>query len=396
MIVVRTLVNSCNICKGVIYVSTMKKAFADNLKASRIKSGLSQVKLAEILSYSGKAISKWESGTALPPAEMLPTLAQALDTDLNSLFSFHEKPSFFLGIDGGGTKTGFMLTDINGNVLKTLILAGSNPSVIGAEGTAEIIKSGIKELCKDIPLGKISIYAGIAGCGTPKFRDEVMKQFENYRFSSFCISGDAENIISAALGKNDGVIAILGTGSIIYSCIGEKRHRIGGYGHIIGDVCSGTEFGRSCISAVLDDLDTSGPHTIMTEMLKERSKCDINDLLHEVYNNGKDFTASFAGIVFEAAEKGDTVAEEVIHKNAKKIAEKLVAALNFFPPYKSSVPIYLAGGIAGHFPYLVDTINQYITDERLSKINTLSCEPVEGAVLLAGAPCVIKSEKGEN
>ena len=56
-----------------------KQLFAKNLKTARVKAGLSQVKLAEMLSYTGKAISKWESGYALPPAEILPKLAKILD-----------------------------------------------------------------------------------------------------------------------------------------------------------------------------------------------------------------------------------------------------------------------------------------------------------------------------
>ncbi len=373
-------------------MSSSREAFAYNLKKARLKMGLSQVALANLISYTGKAISKWESGIALPPADILPALAGALDTDLNSLFDFREKPSFFLGIDGGGTKTRFMLTDERGKVLNTLTLSASNPTSIGVENTVEIFKNGIKQVLGEIPFGKVSVYSGVAGCGLKKNRDLVIKAFENFRFSKFKVSGDAENIISAALGKEDGIITILGTGSITYAVINGEHHRIGGYGHLIGDVFSGAELGRSVIEAALSDVDTSGEHTIMTEALRVRTGCDPFTLLPDVYNHGKDFMASFAGIVFEAAAKGDKVALDIINKNAVKLAHQISSALKLFPQEKNSVPVYFAGGITHFYEQFFGILKQNIDNLNLGKLAVLECEPVIGAVLLAGAPCVIKGE----
>ncbi len=80
-----------------------KEIFARNLKKRRLESGLTQAKLAELISYTGKAVSKWGSGCALPPGEVFPSLARALETDLNTLFDFRESPCYFLGADGCGT-----------------------------------------------------------------------------------------------------------------------------------------------------------------------------------------------------------------------------------------------------------------------------------------------------
>ena len=88
-----------------------KLVFAENLRKYRKEAGLTQVQLAEILSYTGKSISKWELGLTLPPAEVLPDLAKVLGVDLNTLFDFKEDPILYLGIDGGGTKTQFVLCD---------------------------------------------------------------------------------------------------------------------------------------------------------------------------------------------------------------------------------------------------------------------------------------------
>ena len=363
-----------------------KQLFARNLKRRRTELHLSQAKLAEMLSYTGKAVSKWESGSALPPAEVLPKLARVMDTDLNSLFDFRESPSYFLGIDGGGTKTRFVLTDADGKTLNCLSLGACNPSSVGIDVTLAVLNDGIKELCKDIPYGKISVFAGIAGCGVSRNAQKVLEDLERFRFSRVRVDSDAESIVAAGLCGKDGIIAILGTGSIIYSSIGGKRHRIGGYGHFIGDIFSGSELGRACLEAVLYDLDGSGRHTSMTAKVTEQTGNDISAVLSKLYDKGKAYMASFAHFIFECAAEKDAVAEEILENNIIKLADKLSAALRMFPNAPKSVPIVLAGGITRQSDGFSEKLTSSITDTRLCSIQILSKEPVFGALMLAGAP----------
>ncbi len=52
-----------------------KSDFARQLRQARRDAGLTQRELGEALAYSAKAVSKWESGRALPPSEVLPVLS---------------------------------------------------------------------------------------------------------------------------------------------------------------------------------------------------------------------------------------------------------------------------------------------------------------------------------
>ena len=45
-----------------------------------------QESLAELLSVSPQAVSKWENGHALPETALLPLLAKTLETSIDSLF----------------------------------------------------------------------------------------------------------------------------------------------------------------------------------------------------------------------------------------------------------------------------------------------------------------------
>ncbi len=371
-----------------------KQLFAKNLKAARTRIGLSQVKLAEMLSYTGKAISKWESGTALPPTEVLPKLAKLLDTDLNSLFDFREAPSYFLGIDGGGTKTKFMLTDKDGNVLNELTLGACNPTSVGINTSVAVFCDGIKQLCQDIPHGKVSVFIGSAGCGIEANKSIILEQLKKLNLSKIEVGSDAENIVSAALGRDDGIIAILGTGSIIYSSFMGQRRRVGGYGHFIGDTFSGSELGRACLEAVFSDLDKSGAHTALTEMVTSVKGSDISKILADMYSVGKTYMAELAHFVFEAAKSGDAVANSILDRNIEKLAAQLSSALSQLPK-EHSYDIVLAGGITNFAEHFVSKIEQRIATGNLNSIKILDREPVVGAVLLAGAP-EVKLVKGDN
>ena len=58
----------------------------------RREAGLTQAELAERLSYTDKAVSKWERGESLPDVLTLIQLAQELGTDLNTLTGFCAEP----------------------------------------------------------------------------------------------------------------------------------------------------------------------------------------------------------------------------------------------------------------------------------------------------------------
>lgn len=59
--------------------------FQNNLKALRMKKGLSQGELAIRLNVVRQTVSKWEKGVSVPDAETLIKLADLLDSSVNDL-----------------------------------------------------------------------------------------------------------------------------------------------------------------------------------------------------------------------------------------------------------------------------------------------------------------------
>ena len=73
----------------------LKKIVAANLTALRTAKGMTQLELGEMISYSDKAISKWERGESIPDAFVLLKLSRIFGCTVDYLLTEHgeeEKP----------------------------------------------------------------------------------------------------------------------------------------------------------------------------------------------------------------------------------------------------------------------------------------------------------------
>jgi transcriptional regulator with XRE-family HTH domain len=70
----------------------LKSRVGANIARLRRERGLTQAELAERINYSDKAVSKWERAESLPDVLTLLSLAEQLDTDLNTLVGMSANP----------------------------------------------------------------------------------------------------------------------------------------------------------------------------------------------------------------------------------------------------------------------------------------------------------------
>lgn len=62
-----------------------------NIKRLRLLNNMRQKDLAEILSVSPQAISKWESGKNMPDISVLPQIADNFGVSMDELFDYKKK-----------------------------------------------------------------------------------------------------------------------------------------------------------------------------------------------------------------------------------------------------------------------------------------------------------------
>jgi N-acetylglucosamine kinase len=236
---------------------------------------------------------------------------------------------YFIGMDGGGTKTKCVLTDINLNPIYETIGGPSNFLVIGVEKVSDTILNLINDCTssQNISSGDIeAIVLGTTGGGRRNDAELLEKHiFEDAKQKSisinkFRVDSDARIALEGAFSGKAGSILIAGTGSIMFGKdeAGEI-HRVGGFGRYIGDEGSGYRIGRIGLNAVARYFDGRSKSTKIADLLEQEfSISNSEQLITEVYRNNFNI-AAVAPLVFDAAESGDKIAQRILEDEANEL-----------------------------------------------------------------------------
>lgn len=285
---------------------------------------------------------------------------------------------YLLGIDGGGTKTEFLLTDLKGNEVNRIVLGTSNPVNIGIESSKSVLRQGITEICKSLNFAEISVFAGIAGSSAEHIKTEIRKFLGEFGFGSYSNGTDADSAVSVALKGENGVTVIMGTGIIAFSCSDGKTHRIGGRGYMIDKGGSGFCFGSDALNSAFEFLDGRGGSKSILKFVEEKLGKSLEDSVSEIYSGGATLVASFAPVIFEAYAQGDADAEKILDRNAYETAKLITAARHYI---KSDDKTVICGGLCKQKDILLPLLLKYL-DKDIPL--TFSDEPmIKGAILLA-------------
>lgn len=354
--------------------------FSSNLKSLRLKAGLSRAALAKMISYSEKSIEKWEMTSALPPVSIVSKLAKIFGVTVdNILYSSDVEIKCLLGIDGGGTKTEFLLTKLNGEKVDSLLLGSSNPVDIGIEKSISVLKRGIDEICSGVNKKEISVFAGLSGGSTGNNKKEIEKFLSTQDFGYFANGSDTENALELALSGDDGVAVIMGTGIIALAQKKGLRKRVGGWGYLIDKGGSGFNFGSDALDSALKAIDGRGGSILLKDMIEEKIGKPLDESIGDIYLKGKTYIASFAECVFRAFEQGDAVAEQIIERNVEEVSRIITSAHSFFD--SDEVKIVICGGLSNRKEILSNYFDKFLNKN--IKIIFNNDAMVKGAVALA-------------
>jgi len=267
---------------------------------------------------------------------------------------------YFLGIDGGGTKTEAVLCDESGHIVHRWKTASTNPNDVGIDTAVDRLCCMIREAHSLVGETVICVFAGVAGALNNKeeLLSGLRQQFPNDMIS---VNSDAINLLSSEIADGDGCCLICGTGSVCFVRHGEKITRIAGWGYLLDSSGSGFSMGREALEAVLRAHDGRGDATLLTGAITQKLDGTPWDKLTEIYEGGKPFIASFAPCVLQCAEEGDRIAFEIIWRQASYLSECLVAAFNTVGKWEETLSVVLGGGIFQASTLLIDLLKQNAT-----------------------------------
>lgn len=370
------------------------EVMAANIKKLRKTHELSQKTLAKLLFISAQSVSKWERGDAMPDISKLCELSDIFNVTVDSILGIDEekqKEKILIGIDGGGTKTDFIMFSEDGIIRNRITLEGSNPIVVGIEKTCTVLKNGIEGLTEQ---GKepFGIFAGIAGCGVVKhsrYVEEYLKK--TYKRAVVKCDTDIFNVIGCVPEADRCAAAICGTGSVVYAYDGEKLSRIGGWGYLLDEVGSGYGIGKDVLRTALAERDGIGEKSLITGMAERILGGTVWSCIDRIYSENKDFIASFAPVAFEAYKQGDKAAEKILRTHMRHIAELLDVAADMADCGGSAL---MSGGLTEQKSIILEMIKESM--HKPLKITVPSKPQIYGAGIQCCRMCGVDTKDFTN
>jgi N-acetylglucosamine kinase-like BadF-type ATPase len=264
-------------------------------------------------------------------------------------------PGVFLGVDGGGTKTGFALLADDGKVLATALAPSCYYLGRSIDLVEEVLRDGIESVCREADLTPDQItYAFVALPGYGEVSGDVetlnaipgrVLGHQRYRCDNDMVAGWA-----GSLGAVDGVHVIAGTGSMTYGEHDGLGLRVGGWGELFDDEGSAYWIairGLSAFAKMSDGRLPTGPlRERIAAHLRLGTDLDVVDVVLNRWRGDRAKVASLARVVTEAAADGDDVCGAILRDAGRALADLVKATitqLNYRPG--EVVPVSWSGGV---------------------------------------------------
>jgi glucosamine kinase len=294
--------------------------------------------------------------------------------------------AYYLGIDGGGTKTTCAVGD-DEKVLATATSGPSNIVRVGEWQARESLHRCVEQACKAAGISNAQVSrvcVGGSGAARPELAAVVRNILSEILSSPVDVVGDMETALVSAFDDGPGVIVIAGTGSIAYGRDQQGRTlRAGGWGFAIGDEGSAHWIGREAVSAVLRANDRGNQGASLEATLYKawgvRSLMDLARAANSV--PPPDFSVLSRAVV---ANK-DKISQTVLSRAGKELAELAHVILRrLFGEGDAMVPVAMTGGVFRHSEFVREVFyNELRRLDSRANIRGEMIEPVEGALRMA-------------
>ena len=302
---------------------------------------------------------------------------------------------FYIGVDGGGTKTAYALFDENKNIIVEHYGPASNHE--NMEGSfpeaAGIIADGVKAVAAkgNITLADVDgMLMGLAGIDHPYQHDAMQEELGKLGVTGARIYNDGFIVIKAGVGSGAGIGYNCGTGTCCNSIDSKgEMLQIGGFDVLSGDKGNGHWVGAQTFRIMYDQLCLGKGESMITKLMGEKAGIvDRATLLDSIAvlegDEGEDFLRKLIVSFFEAANSGDEAAMLVIEEMAQRGADYICGHINAMTFDCDVINVVLSGSIHTKLPSEKYTgrMAQLVEERTNRKFNfiKLDCAPVVGCI----------------
>lgn len=302
--------------------------------------------------------------------------------------NFEFREYYYLGIDGGGSRTSAAVADETGNILFTASGDTINFYSVGMEKARENLIGLMRRVRNGLQGRKL--FAAYIGCSA------LDSEADKETIEALCggiieadYIGMSSDVHVALLASNSNCVAICGTGSM---AIGERNDGsiavTGGWGHIIGDEGSAYSIAIKALRACCAMRDKNERTPLLESAESFFGVDDFRKAIDKIYDQSvtKDYPARFAKNVALLAENGCEISKRILSEEAAEFAKTVITLLR---EIEGSPMLFLYGGVFQHNEFFREEFMKKIKDVYpYQKSRILDVTPEEGAIKAARLlPC---------
>jgi N-acetylglucosamine kinase-like BadF-type ATPase len=300
----------------------------------------------------------------------------------------------FLGVDGGGTKTDFLLIDASGAVLASHRGGSAYYLESGFDALQAMMATGIRKVLQQA--GVTASELEFAFLGLPAYGEDraLLTRLDGIvadvlpagrsRCGNDVVCGWA-----GALAAGDGINIVAGTGSIAYGELQGRGARAGGWGELFSDEGSAYWIAREGLTLFSRMSDGRAPKAALYELIREHFRLEADlDVCAAIYGPpplARSSVAALAPLVARAARAGDAGARGLFEQAARELAAVVHAVRDQLnAPPRTLLPVSYSGGM-----FRLDGLLQPLLEaalgagERRYEFVAPRLSPVAGAALYA-------------
>ncbi|SEO99770.1 N-acetylglucosamine kinase [Paenibacillus sp. OK076] len=296
--------------------------------------------------------------------------------------------AYYLGIDGGGTKTYALLTDDCGNVLGKGMGGNGNHQIdraLAAQSIREAAEGALNEA--GLQIHEVShTYFGLAGADREVDYRILHPLVQGIGFTqNYSINCDTMISLRAGTNRPYGVALICGTGTNSAGRNPAGEHvQVGGFDYMYGDFGGGGSLNIEVFRSVIRSWDGREQPTLLTPLLLNfLGYNSVSDMFDDYQDHGKHVPVHAAKLLFKAAAEDDAVALEILTRQGVELGKSAAAVIHKLEMEKDTFDVVLAGSLLtrGDRGWIRSKIEQTVaTIAPNATIVTLATEPVVGAL----------------
>lgn len=295
---------------------------------------------------------------------------------------------YFLGFDGGGTKTECVLLNSADQVLARTYGGASNPSRIGVARAARGVEESAELALREVELKRSAITAigaGLAGTAKAEMREQMRAALQrSFPEAAITMLTDLEAALAAA-GEGPAIILVAGTGSAAFGRNAEGEiARAGGYGPAGSDQGSAFDIGRRGIALAMRQRAGGEDSPLGTLILAQLGCTEWSVVQHRAQTMPDEIYPPIFPLIAAVADAGDAGTQEILRNAAREVVSLVVEVEKRLGLGEREFLLAKMGGTVGRsrfFDAEIDAALQRAVPN--GRIGKLRISPAEAAALAA-------------